>query len=59
VRIHGVTQGEEEGSEQGFGKCFETELPPLSVIPMSLFVERVAIQTADKVEEDGTSAELA
>ncbi len=58
VRIHGVTQREGEGSEQGFGKCFETELPPLSVIPMSLFVERVS-QSFDKVEEDGTSAELA
>jgi len=58
VRIHGVTQGEEEGGEQGFGKCFETELPPLSVIPMSLFVERIS-QAFDKVEEDGTSAELA
>lgn len=56
VRIHGVTQA--EGGEQSYGKCFETELPPLSVIPMSLFVERIS-QAFDKVEEHGTPAELA
>lgn len=56
VKIHGVS----DSSDQSYGKCFETELPPLSVIPMSLFVERTqtSLET-DKVEENGTSAELA
>ena len=65
VRIHG--SGESAAAEAGpFGKCFETELPPLSVIPMSLFVERTVQsfdQTADQTqtteEENGTPAELA
>jgi hypothetical protein len=65
VRIHGLSEGEgasAESGEQSFGKCFETELPPLSVIPMSMFVERGATALQDKEEkgeEDGTPAELA
>jgi len=62
VRIHGMSQGEgasAESGDEGFGKCFETELPPLSVIPMSLFVERMNSVLQEKSEEDGTSAELA
>ncbi|HEY8278386.1 MAG TPA: hypothetical protein VIH99_02100 [Bdellovibrionota bacterium] len=61
VRIHGMSLGEgasTETSEQGYGKCFETELPPLSVIPLSMMVERLAV-VAEKREEDGTPAELA
>ncbi len=61
VRIHGASQGEGASAEvsgQGFGKCFETELPPLSVIPLSLLVERSAPSLWEKLE-DGAPAELA
>lgn len=60
VRIHGTGEGA-SAEVGGFGKCFDTELPPLSVIPMSLFVERSAQLAFDtmKEEEDGTPAELA
>jgi hypothetical protein len=60
VRIHGLQGGEgasAEVSEETHGTCFETELPPLSVIPLSLFVEKSA--TATEKAEDGTQAELA
>jgi hypothetical protein len=60
VRIHGTSSGEgasAERSEQAHGKCFETELPPLSVIPLSLFVENE--QSVVQKGEDGTQAELA
>lgn len=68
VRIHGMAAGEGAAAELApFGKCFETELPPLSVIPMTLFVERaapvaqeMALEKAQEEDsEDGTSAELA
>lgn len=60
VRIHGMKQGEgasAEVSEEGYGSCFETELPPLSVIPLSLFVEK-ANQEIEK-GANGSPAELA
>lgn len=59
VRIHGMSGGEgasAEISEEGFGSCFETELPPLSVIPMSVFVKKVPADT--EKASDGTQAEL-
>lgn len=46
VRIHGVNAGAAAETGEGLGKCFETELPALSVIPLSVFIER-----ATKVEE--------
>jgi hypothetical protein len=56
VRIHGMSQGEGASAElDGFGSCFETELPPLSVIPMSVFVKKTV--EAEK-GADGTPAEL-
>jgi len=64
VRIHGAggsgAAADHMGSEPG-GLRFETELPPLSVIPLSVFVER-ASQETNAIEErvlDGASAELA
>jgi hypothetical protein len=60
VRIHGMSGGEgasAEISEEGFGSCFETELPPLSVIPMSIFVKKAPVDTTEKAS-DGTQAEL-
>jgi hypothetical protein len=60
VRIHGMSGGEgasAEISEEGFGSCFETELPPLSVIPMSVFVKKAPVDTTEKTS-DGTQAEL-
>lgn len=60
VRIHGMQGGEgaaAEVSEETHGSCFETELPPLSVIPLSLFVEKSA--NLSEKAEDGTQAELA
>ena len=60
VRIHGLRQGEGASTEQSAeaqGKCFETELPPLSVIPISVFVQND--QPAPEKDEDGTQAELA
>ncbi|MGZ3711614.1 MAG: hypothetical protein ACXVBE_07650 [Bdellovibrionota bacterium] len=60
VRLHGLKQGEgasAEQSEDAEGKVFETELPALSVIPLSIFV---AAETAGvEKSEDGTQAELA
>jgi len=59
VRIHGMSGGEgasAEISEEGFGSCFETELPPLSVIPMSVFVKKAPVETEKTI--DGTQAEL-
>ncbi|MGZ3658645.1 MAG: hypothetical protein ACXVCK_01050 [Bdellovibrionota bacterium] len=63
VRIHGMQGGASAENGEPGGKCFETELPPLSVIPLSLFVERApaevaAAQEAEKAQ-DGTPAELA
>lgn len=70
VRIHGTGEGA-SAETGGFGKCFDTELPPLSVIPMSLFVERPVQQIIEQLElvggekksvkeqENGTPAELA
>jgi hypothetical protein len=60
VRIHGLQAGSgasAEVSEAAHGKCFETELPPLSVIPLSVFVESERAE-AEK-GKDGTEAELA
>lgn len=60
VRIHGLKPGagaSAELSEEAHGKCFETELPALSVIPLSIFVERE--QQLEERSEDGTQAELA
>lgn len=62
VHIHGMSPGEgasAETGEQSFGKCFETEMPPLSVIPLSLQVERTAPRAVEEKVEDGTPAELA
>jgi hypothetical protein len=63
VRIHGAggsgASADPGGSEMG-AKCFETELPPLSVIPLSVFVERSAKEiTIEEKVEDGAPAELA
>lgn len=58
VRIHGAGAGAEADTGNA-GKCFETELPALSVIPLSIFVERAAKQPEEKAEEDGAPAELA
>lgn len=58
VRIHGSGAGAESG-EQGSGNCFETELPALSVIPLTVFLEKPAKVSDEKVEEDGAPAELA
>jgi hypothetical protein len=60
VRIHGLQGGagaSAETGEEGSGSCFETELPPLSVIPISLFLENTA-QEGEKAA-DGSPAELA
>lgn len=60
VRIHGLQQGASasaERAEGAHGQCFETELPPLSVIPLTLFVEKTA-PNPEKFD-DGTQAELA
>lgn len=60
VRIHGLQAGagaSAEVSEEARGSCFETELPPLSVIPLSVFVE--AEQKTVEKGSDGTQAELA
>lgn len=62
VHLHGAARGEGASAEQaepGYGKCFETELPPLSVIPLSLQVERPAVKVIDEKVEHGTPAELA
>ena len=61
VRIHGMHPGASAESGEPAGKCFETELPPLSVIPLSVFVERPAKEILESLEklEDGTPAELA
>ncbi|MGE3261899.1 MAG: hypothetical protein AB7K68_08985 [Bacteriovoracia bacterium] len=60
VRLHGLQQGEgasAEQSEGAEGKVFETELPALSVIPLSIFV--AAEPAVAEKSEDGTQAELA
>lgn len=57
VRLHGSGSGAEAG-EQGLGKCFETELPALSVIPLSVFVER-PVKIVEEEVESGAPAELA
>jgi hypothetical protein len=60
VRLHGLQPGEgasAEVSEDGHGSCFETELPPLSVIPLSLYVEKTAVEVEKGA--NGSSAELA
>jgi hypothetical protein len=60
VRVHGLQPGEgasAEVSDDGLGSCFETELPPLSVIPLSLYVEKTAVEVEKGV--NGSSAELA
>ncbi len=58
VRIHGLTPGEGASAERHeAGLCFEAELPPLSVIPLSVFVESVEQET--EKSDDGTQAELA
>ena len=57
-----IGSGEQAGAETGdqpAGKCFETELPALSVIPLSVFLEKPAKSAEEKVEEDGAPAELA
>lgn len=59
VRIHGLRPGagaSAEVSEEARGNCFEMELPALSVIPLSVFVE--SEQNTGK-GIDGTEAELA
>ena len=59
VRIHGMNAGASaETGGQSHGNCFETELPPLSVIPLSLLVEKTQKSLEEK-EEDGAPAELA
>lgn len=58
VRIHGLQQsgGAVHGDEgDALGKSFETSLPPLSVIPLSVVEEAEEIRESD----DGTKAELA
>jgi hypothetical protein len=57
AQIHGSGAGAESG-EGGAGKCFETELPALSVIPLSVVVERPRILMEETVA-DGAPAELA
>jgi hypothetical protein len=60
VRIHGIRSGagaSAEVSEEGSGTCFETELPPLSVIPLSVFVEKSAPDPEKGIH--GSAAELA
>lgn len=57
VRIHGVqNKNTQSAEEEGPGTYFETELPPLSVIPLSVFVE-----TINELERKphGVEAELA
>lgn len=58
VRIHGTSgSASAESPEEGLGTCFETELPPLSVIPMSVFVKKLNAEPEKGI--DGTQAELA
>lgn len=58
VKIHGNTNGAgATAGEESFGTCFETDLPPLSVIPLSIFVENTQVELEKK--PDGTQAELA
>lgn len=59
VRMQGMQEGAGATAELGDenqGKCFETELPPLSVIPLTVFVQND--QPAAEKGEDGTTAEL-
>jgi hypothetical protein len=60
VRIHGMKNGASAAAEQGeegVGTCFESELPPLSVIPLSVVVEK--LHSEEEKEVHGTPAELA
>jgi hypothetical protein len=58
VRIHGMGTGAgAEAAQEGKGSCFETELPPLSVIPMSIFLENTLQEGETSL--DGDPAELA
>lgn len=60
VHIHGLDkEGASAERASGYSKCFETELPALSVIPLSLEVERPAAKSAEEKESHGTPAELA
>lgn len=59
VRIHGLKAGagaSAELSDEAHGRCFETELPPMSVIPLSVFVEK---EPGLEKGKNGTEAELA
>ena len=58
VRIHGGGAGAESG-EGPAGKCFESELPALSVIPLSVSVERAPQLILEETVEHGAPAELA